>query len=205
MKKISLEELKKDLPEWQALFPVETEVTFLLGAGIWVDVFSLTGVIKEVTDDPTETFVVEINKPELLTMPQYFHREETDTYRAVVHGSMIMKLDECPKGERPWIDKGQSIIESVTDEETLVEALKKVVEGIEDDHGYMALMTLNRVDAPWADKSIKQALLESKFVFANSATDGEPRTEAGWDITMTKGVEKLKRIITAIEGDADAA
>ncbi len=189
---ISLSDLKRDLSKWKELFPVGTEVSFVLGNGVWVDLFTMTGKIIEVTDDSVQTFVVDINKPELLVMPQVWRGDENgeEIYRASVHGSMLMKIDECPEAERKWLDKGQSIIDGVGETvEGLATALQTIIDGYEDEHGHIALLTLNRLDIRWSDDDdMKQALTEAKLLFVDET------------VTMRQGMEKLKSILERIKG-----
>lgn len=185
--KLSLEDLKKDLPNWQEEFPQGTKVSFVLARGVWADLFTMTGEVVEVRDDPLQTFVVKLDKPDLLVMPQAWEHEDHG-HAATVHGSLLLKVEECPEEETRWLNKGQSIIEQIGESiEGLSAALGDVVQGLEDEYGYAALQTLNRIEAGWAEEDVRTAIRESKFLFVDDS------------VTMQQGVDKLKSIVEMLK------
>ena len=62
-----------------------------------------------------------------------------------------------------------------------------IVEGLENDFGYLSLMTLNRIEPTWADDEIKAAIHEAKHLFVDES------------VTMKQGADKLKSVVETLK------
>lgn len=104
---VTLQEMTDSMKEYKERFKVGDHVVLLKGSGIWEDLFTLTGKIKEITNDSMWTFVIDLDKPDLLEDAYPFTDPKTGELHVCVHGSLIEKMKRIPKSDRPLLNKGK--------------------------------------------------------------------------------------------------